>query len=308
MLEQVVEKPHTPGAPGTRGGEQDGVRRPRRLRVNKLQVISVAVALLVVGYLLLPFFWMLKSAFQPASEITSIPPVWIPTDPSTENFRQALAMMPFARQMGNSLLVAGVAAVVGTLIASMAAYVTSRFRFKITGIVLAVFVFNQLVPEITRLFPVYFLLERLNLVNTYTGMILTYVGFMLPFAVLVLHGYFQNSCPKELEESAYVDGCSHFGAFLRVFLPVSRAGILSIVCVVFLQIWNDFIWASTLLYQGDKAMLQVGLRSFFGQGGAVEFMGPFMAACVLTMLPAVVLFVFVQRYMVSGLSSGAIKG
>ncbi|GAA4287901.1 carbohydrate ABC transporter permease [Georgenia daeguensis] len=308
MLEQVaVQEPEKRRAERA-GARPDAPGRTSRRRISTLQIVSVVVATVVVGYLLLPFFWMLKSAFQAPAEITSIPPVWVPTDPSTENFRQALAMMPFGRQMMNSLLVAGVAAAGTAVVASMAAYVTSRFRMRITGIVLGVFIFNQLVPEITRLFPVYFLLERLNLVNTYTGMILTYMGFMLPFAVLVLHGYFQDSCPKTLEEAAYVDGCSHFGAFFRVFLPVSRAGILSIVCVVFLQIWNDFIWASTLLYQGEKTMLQVGLRSFFGQGGAVEYMGPFMAACVLTMLPAVFLFVFVQRYMVSGLSGGAVKG
>jgi multiple sugar transport system permease protein len=271
-------------------------------------VVGGMVALGLAIYLLLPFFWMLKSAFQPAAEITSAPPIWVPMDPTLENFRQALAMMPFLQQMGNSLLVGISAALLTTLISAMAAYITAKSKLRIVAVVLGILVLNQLLPEITRLLPVYFMLENLGLINTYIGMILTYTGFATPFAALVLHGYFQSSCPPELEEAAYVDGCSRIGSFFRIFLPVSRTGLVAVSCIVFLQIWNDFIWASAVLYQGDVTMLQVGLRSFLGLGGGVQYMGAFMAACVMTLIPAFVLFLFVQKYMAAGLSAGATKG
>lgn len=284
------------------------MRRLNSRRFRFSYVFGGIVVLVLAVYLLLPFFWMLKSAFQPANEITAAPPIWLPQSPTLDNFRDALAMMPLVRQMANSLLVGVGAAVLTTVVSSMAAYVTARYKSKVVVVILSVLVFNQLVPDITRLFPVYFLLENLGLVNTYAGMILTYTGFAVPFATLVLHGYFQTSCPPELEEAAYVDGCSPIQSFFRVFLPVSRTGLLAVACITFLQIWNDFIWASTILFRGDVTMLQVGLRSFLGIGGSVQFMGPFMAACVLTLLPAFLLFLFVQKYMTSGLAGGALKG
>ncbi|WP_167138112.1 carbohydrate ABC transporter permease [Diaminobutyricimonas sp. TR449] len=281
-------------------------------RVDPIRVFSSVIGAVVsIGlaiYLLLPFFWMLKSAFQPASEITSAPPIWLPMSPTIDNFRDALAMMPFLQQLGNSLLVGISAAVLTTLISSMAAYITARSKLRIVGVVLAILVLNQLLPEITRLLPVYFMLEDFGLINTYIGMILTYTGFATPFAALVLHGYFQTSCPVELEEAAYMDGCSRIGSFFRVFLPVSRTGLVAVSCMVFLQIWNDFIWASAILFKGEVTMLQVGLRSFLSAGGVIDFMGPFMAACVMTLIPAFVLFLFVQKYMAAGLSGGALKG
>ncbi|WP_166880798.1 MULTISPECIES: carbohydrate ABC transporter permease [unclassified Salinibacterium] len=284
--------------------------RPRRL--NPIRVFSFVIgAVISVGlaiYLLLPFFWMVKSAFQPAGEISAAPPIWLPTSPTLDNFRDALAMMPFLQQMGNSLLVGISAALLTTIISSMAAYITARSKLRIVGVVLGILVLNQLLPEITRLIPVYFMLEDFGLINTYLGMILTYTGFATPFAALVLHGYFQSSCPAELEEAASIDGCSRIGTFFRVFLPVSRTGLVAVSCIVFLQIWNDFIWASAILFKGDVTMLQVGLRSFLGLGGNVQYMGPFMAACLLTLIPAFVLFLFIQKYMAAGLSAGALKG
>ena len=280
----------------------------RRVGSRGSQAISFVVAAIVLGYLLLPFFWMLKSAFQPPVEIAAAPPIWIPENPVLGNFEGAFNMLPFGRLMLNSLWVAVMATLVTVVCASMSAYITARFGVRGVAVILAVLLFTQLVPGITRLFPVYFLLEDLNLLNTYTGMIATYVGFSIPFAALILHGYFQGSCPPALEESAYVDGCSNFQAFRRIFVPVSMPGITAIACVVFLQIWNDFLWASAILFRGDKTLLQVGLRAFFGEQGSIQFMGVFMAACVLTTVPALFLFRFIQRYMVTGMGSGALKG
>ena len=124
----------------------------------------------------------------------------------------------------------------------------------------------------------------------------------------MLSGYFRSSYPMELEEAALIDGCNWFSAFVRIVLPISMPGIVAIATFSFLGAWNDFLWASLLLYQGDMKTIQVGIRDFVGELGAVNRANAFMAACVLTTVPAVVLFRFAQKGMVQGITAGAIKG
>ena len=146
------------------------------------------------------------------------------------------------------------------------------------------------------------------MINKYQGIIVAYVSFSLPYAVMMLSGYFRGSYPMELEEAALIDGCTWFTAFLRIVLPISMPGIVAIATFSFLGAWNDFLWASLLLYQGDMKTIQVGIRDFIGELGQVNRANAFMAACVLTTVPAVILFRFAQKGMVQGITSGAIKG
>jgi multiple sugar transport system permease protein len=274
-------------------------------------LIGIFIALfsiLILIYILLPFYWMLKSSFQTNREIMAIPPIWIPQEFTVEGYQRATFMIPFARYLGNSLFVSLVTTFISAALASTAAYVLARYRFPGAMIILGIFLLTQLIPGITRVFPVYFLIKNLNLVNSYWGLIIAYVSFSLPYAVLMLQGYFSTSCPVELEDAALIDGCTWFSAFWRVVLPISIPGIMAIATFTFLGAWNDFLWASLLLYQGQMKTIQVGLRDFIGELGGVQRANAFMAACVMTTVPAVILFRFAQRNMVQGISAGAIKG
>ncbi|MBD3309528.1 ABC transporter permease subunit [candidate division KSB3 bacterium] len=280
----------------------------RRLaRSTSRKAVIVIFATVVLVYILMPFYWMLKSSLQTNLEIAAIPPVWIPKSPTLEFYREALHVIPFFRYTINSLFVSGTTTIACTCLASMAGYVLARYKFPGATLILGVFLFAQLVPGITRIFPLYFLLRGLNLLNTYTGLIVTYIGFSLPYETLMLQGYFRGSYPKELEEAAMIDGCNLFMAFLRIVLPVSLPGIAAIAIHAFLAAWNDFLWASIFLSKGHLKTLQIGVHDFIGEAG-VQGANSFMAACLMATIPALILFSLLQRSMVHGLSAGAVKG
>jgi len=258
-------------------------------------------------YILMPFYWMLKSSFQTDMEIIAIPPIWWPSEFSLRPYQRALTIVPLVRYMINSLFVSGITTVISTVLACMAAYVIARHKFPGARILLLFFLFTQLIPSITRVFPVYFVLQDLKLINSYVGLIIAYVSFSLPYAVLMLQGYFATSYPHELEEAALLDGCTWFSAFTRIVLPISVPGIIAIGTYSFLGSWNDFLWASLLLNKGSMKTVQVGLRDFIGEFGVTN-MNNFMAGCVMAAIPAIILFRLAQGSIAQGLAAGAIKG
>jgi multiple sugar transport system permease protein len=281
-------------------------RTPRSVSLRTRILVS-AVTLACIVYLALPVYWMLKSSFQTNAEIRAVPPLWTPGSLTFDAFEKAGTLIPIWRYLWNSFWISSVTAVVATAVACTAAYVLARFRFPGATAVLAVILFTQLIPPITRVFPIYFLIQEMGLLNTYTGVIFAYIGFSLPFAILLLRGYFQTAAPPELEEAALIDGCSHFSAFWRVILPICLPGIGAVAIFTFLHAWNDFLWASLLLNKGDMKTIQVGIGDFAGEGGGVQYINAFMASCVLATLPALIMFAFVQRWLVSGLTAGSVK-
>lgn len=272
-----------------------------------LTLYGLAVLLLLL-YILLPFYWMVKSSFQTNTEVSAIPPIWLPRSLSLNAYARAMTLIPFARYAANSLLVSLATAIIATAIASMAAYVLARFKFRGATVILVIILFTQLIPGITRVFPIYFMVQSAGLLNSYIGLILAYVGFSIPYATLLLRGYFKTSYPPELEDAALIDGCSYFGAFTRIVLPISRPGLAAIGTFTFLGAWNDFLWASLLLNRGEMKTIQVGLRDFLGEMSGIQQVNAFMAACVLSTIPAMILFVFMQRWLVSGMGAGSVKG
>lgn len=286
-----------------RAGKKRGFRPVTLLR----NLFFVALGALVLIYILLPFYWMIKSSFQTNIDIRAVPPQWLPKSLGFSAYERATIIIPVFLYLKNSLIVSSVTAVVSTAVAATAAYVLARYRFPGATWILIIILFTQLVPAITRLFPIYFLIQDLNLLNTHVGLIFTYLGFSIPYAVLLLRGFFKSSIPPELEEAAVLDGCSLFGAFTRVVLPISLPGITAVSVFTFLGAWNDFLWANILLNRGNLKTIQVGLAGFSGELGGVQNMNAYMAACVMATIPAMLLFFMVQRYMVGGLSAGAIK-
>ena len=282
------------------------VSNTRTLDLVTKVALYIVLAMMLV-FILLPIFWMLKSSFQPTAEIQKIPPNWLPENPSLQGYELANKLLPVGRYILNSLYVSIAAAIVASIIGGMAAYVLARFRFPGATLILLLLLLTQLIPDITRVFPVYFLIQDMGMLNTYTGLIFAYSGFSIPYVVLLLRGYFESACPPELEEAALMDGCTYFGAFIRVILPVCLPGIAAVTVFSFLNAWNDFLWASLLLSSGDMKTIQVGIGEFAGESDTGQYMNAFMAACVMSTIPALILFFFVQRWLVGGLTAGAVK-
>jgi multiple sugar transport system permease protein len=272
------------------------------------KILAVLVIATILIYILFPFYWMLKSSFQTNTEIVAVPPIWTPTSFSFAAYATVLNVIPLARYFFNSLIISLITAALAASVSSSAAYVLSRFNFPGRMIILFALLFSQLVPPITRVVPVYFLLRSLDLINTYQGLILAYITWSVPFAVLMLLGYFRNAYPLELEDAALIDGCDRFSVFWRIVLPIAIPGIIAVTTYAFILGWNDFLWASIITTRGSMKTLQVGLRDFIGEFGNVVGMNAFMAACVITTLPTVLLFRVVEKYMVQGITSGAMKG
>ena len=281
-------------------------KRFRPLSVLKYTV-TTALTLGLLVFMLLPIYWMLKSSLQTNFEIRAIPPMWIPASPNLQAYADVNVLLPIWLYLKNSLFVSLTTAALATLVATMAAYVLGRFRFPGSLAILAIILFTQLIPGITRIFPVYFLIEDMGLLNSHAGLIFAYVGFSVPFAVLLLRGYFKTSIPPAIEEAALIDGCGWFEVFGRIVLPLSLPGIVAVSVFTFLGAWNDFLWASLLINQGRLKTIQVGLADFTGELGGVSHVNAFMAACVMATVPAVLLFFLVQRWMIDGLSTGAVK-
>ncbi|MEM7738256.1 MAG: carbohydrate ABC transporter permease [Deinococcota bacterium] len=267
----------------------------------------VLLIIILVVFILLPIYWMIKSSFQTNFEIRANPPIWFPRSFNIQAYRDVSVLLPIWRYMGNSLYVSLATAIIASFVATAAAYVLARFRFPGAIFILSTILFTQLIPPITRVFPIYFLIEDLGLLNTRTGLILAYVGFSIPYAVLLLRGYFKGSIPPAIEEAALIDGCTWFQVFGHVVLPMSLPGIVAVSVFTFLGAWNDFLWASLLVNRGQLKTIQVGLADFTGELGGISHINAFMAACVMAAVPALILFFLIQRWMVDGLSTGAVK-
>jgi ABC-type glycerol-3-phosphate transport system permease component len=202
-----------------------------------------------------------------------------------------------------SLIVAVSTTVLSVSIASLAAYALARFNFRGKESYGLFMLVTQMMPAILFLVPLFVILRNLGLVNTLAGLILSYLTFSLPFCIWLLRGYFEGISP-DLEEAAMADGCTRFQAFIRITLPLAAPALVATGAFAFINAWNEFLFAFIL--DGQQPLLTVQLYAFIGQYGPDY--GDLMSAAILIALPPVLLFVFMQRYLVRGLTAGAIKG
>ncbi|KQW06486.1 sugar ABC transporter permease [Leifsonia sp. Root4] len=254
---------------------------------------------------LFPLYWILITSFKTPGAIFSYPLTYWPEEFSLENYVSLFEKSNFATYVVNSLLVSTVAATVATLIAMLSAYVLARFEFRTKTAVLMAFLVTQMIPAFIALGPLYLMMVQLKLVDNRFGLMLIYVAVCIPFSTIMLRGFFAN-IPDALEEAAMIDGCSRLGALFRVIVPVMKPGIIAAFIFNFVNCWNELFLSVTLMNKDENKTIPTALNGFISSF-TIDW-GSMSAAAVLTIVPTMVLFAFASRYIVQGLTAGAVKG
>ncbi len=275
--------------------------RRRKIR----QVIVLTLLLAVVLLMIFPFIWMLSTSFKPPEEIFTPVPRWIPLNPTWENFKNILYKTSFPRYFLNSVLVGFVTMLVSLVVTVFAGYALSRFNFRGKTAFSMWLLVSQMFPPVLLIIPIFVFMLKLGLVNTYASLIITYTTFALPFSTWMLKAYF-DTVPIDLEEAAKVDGCNQVQALTKIILPLAAPGIVTVALFIFVLAWHEYMFALTLTSTTEMRTLPVGISLFLGEFRVLW--GSLMAGSVVVTAPVVVFFVYLQRYIVQGLTLGAVKG
>jgi N,N'-diacetylchitobiose transport system permease protein len=253
-----------------------------------------------------PVYWMISTAFKPTDEINSLQPTWFSMSPTLQHFRDAVNRPYFWTDVKNSMIIVGFSVVLAIVMAFLAAVALAKYRFSGRKLFLLLVIGIQMLPAIGLIIPLYVVLARYHQVNKLSGLVVTYLTFVLPFSIWVLRGFILG-IPRDLEEAAMVDGNSRFTAFVKILLPLVVPGLVATSIFAFIQAWNEFIFAYVLLSSADKQTLTVWLAGFLGTSRGTDW-GGLMAGATLVAIPVVIFFVIVHRRIAFGLTAGAVRG
>jgi len=283
--------------------------RPRdrsRVAIRRLGARVGFYGLVVVLVLLVifPIAWMFLSAVKPLKELVTVPPTWWPTRPTLAHFRELLTLTNFPVYMWNSTLAALLTAGITVSVATLGAYSLTRFVYPGRQMFATLTLMSYMFPPILLAIPLFVVITRIGMSDSLVSLALAHISFALPFCLWLMWGY-MKSVPIALEEAAMIDGASRMGAFLRVVIPMALPGIIAIGVLSFLVSWNDYLYALILITSESRKTLSLGVSTFIGPM-AVEW-GLINAAGVLVTLPVIVIFAWVQRFLIQGFGAGAVK-
>jgi multiple sugar transport system permease protein len=271
-----------------------------------LMTIAHRAAIFVfILFALFPLFWLLKVSVTPNDLLYSEGVRLWPSHATLDHYRFVIENSAFPTFFKNSLIVAGSTSVAVTVLSSLAGYALSRFRFRGKYAIVALMLVTQMFPLVMLVAPIFKMLAPLGLTNSLTGLVIVYTAFNAPFATFLMQSFF-DGIPKDLEEAAMIDGASRFVAFRQIILPLTLPGIAATLGFVFTAAWSELLFALMLISGNGSATFPVGLLTFVSKF-SVDF-GQMMAAGVLALIPACLFFLLIQRYLVQGLTAGAVKG
>jgi multiple sugar transport system permease protein len=286
-----------------------------RIRPALGTAVFYGFVLLFCFAMIAPFLWMIISSISPQYELVARPPHWIPENPTLHRYEallfgpqegqsMPLAADKFLTALGNSLIVSSITTVICLIVGTFAAYPFARLRLPGQNSFLIGILAAQMLPVIVIIIPLSLVMQRLDLIDTYRGLILLYAGFLLPTVIWIMYGYLQT-IPRELEDAAMIDGCTRFEAIIRVILPLAGPGLVAVGAFTFLSAWNEFFMA-LIFTASETKTITVTVTEFSTQFG-IDF-GLMATGGVIGSLPPLLLALLLQRYLVQGLTSGALKG
>jgi multiple sugar transport system permease protein len=274
----------------------------KQILARVLVLIGLVLGALFAG---LPVLWMFAASFKSNTEIFAYPPRLIDESFSLASYIAVLTNPQQLRFFFNSYLISGMVTIFTVIVGILAGYSFSRYDFRFKSVLNLMIIGVQSVPPITLMIPYFGLIVAFGLYNSYWALILTYMVFTLPYAIIMMTGYF-NTLPRALDEAVMIDGGSSFVILWRVLVPISLPGIVSVGIYTFMLAWNEFLFALTLTRTNEMRTVPVGIQLLMGQH-SFEW-NQMMAMSVLGSLPVLVLFLLFQRYFIAGMSAGSIKG
>lgn len=279
------------------------MRAMKKKKLVRQSIIYILVALLLI-FVLFPFAWMVSIALKTPEEQFRVPPTLLPSHFTLQNFLTLSQHPVFIYFFLNSILIASTTTLLVVFVTIFCAYSFSRLKFPGRTSLLSIIILTQLFPLAAIIVPIYIIMSRVGLINTHFSLIIAYLSFTVPISVWLLRGFIQG-IPPELEEAAMVDGCGRLQAFIKIILPLSRPGIAATAAYIFFVSWQEFMFALTFITDEHKRTLTVGILDFVGQ--YTTDWGSLMAASVCICLPVFVLFLILQKQLITGLTRGALK-
>ena len=279
------------------------MKRSQKTRIRKiLRSLLATVSTLI---LIIPFLWMISTSFKSVDEIFQLIPKWFPRVFSFENYSNVWVRPYFQTYLLNSVIVSLFTMLISLVTACLCGYGISRFRFKGRSFFSAVLIIVQMFPSMLLLIPMYLIMNHMGLMNTRASMIIAYTTFAMPFCSWMVKGYF-DTIPVSLEEAARIDGCSRLGILIRIVIPLAAPGIVTVAMFAFVLSWQEYLYALTFARTENMRTLTVGISLMQGQHGSVNW-GEIMAGSLIAFIPGLVLFTYLEKFLVQGFTMGAVK-
>ena len=270
-----------------------------------LRWIGNGLLVVMLIWTLVPFYWMVATSLKKDKEIYGFEATLVPRHPTLDAYRLLFVKTPFVKYVRNSTIISVATTAASLVFGCLGAYALARLRFPGRKTIARGLVFTYLVPPSLLFIPLFAVMSTFRLIDTHHGLVLAYLGFTVPFCTWLLMGYFR-SVPLELEEAALVDGCSRMGTLVRIILPMSLPALAVVAFFSFTQAWGEFLYAQVFVNSNEVRTVTAGISNFIVED--VFFWGPMMGSAVLSALPPVILYLVFQRWVVKGLTLGAVKG
>lgn len=263
-------------------------------------IILIAFAVMC----LFPLIWLFFSSFKTNEELYANP--WgLPAVFSLENYKRAIIEGNIFQYFGNSVIIAVVTVVVAVILSCMVSYAIVRMQWKLSKVTLNIFLLGMMIPVYATIIPLFSMFNKVGLLNTHLAVILPHIGVAFPLAIFIMTG-FMGALPRELEEAAVMDGCNIYRLFFKIVMPISRSSIVTVAVVTFIGVWNDLLLPQIFLTDAEKMTLPVGLTEFQGQY-ATDYVVE-IAAVIITIIPSIVVYIWLHKHIMEGMVAGAVKG
>ncbi|HEY5584745.1 MAG TPA: carbohydrate ABC transporter permease [Ruminiclostridium sp.] len=276
--------------------------KSQKIKRDKLDIVSNIVVLFFALINIFPLYWMFSNSLKSSNSITRMPPEWIPQHPSFDNYVQLLSSQNVISWAFNSVFISVLTTVLVVFISSLAAYAFAKLDFYGNKVIFVIFISTLMIPKDVYIIPLFKIMQNFNLINTRLGVIIPNVA--LPFGVFILKQFF-DSLPNALRESAKIDGASEWTVYLRIIIPMAKAGIGALFILVFVRMWNDYLWQLIMLSKDSLKTLQLGIASL--QTENVPNLAFKITGASLAAIPMIIVFLCFQSYFTRGITLGAVK-